>query len=200
MPAKNLLGTPWRVAFTLEDDGWILRNAIVRHKPNAMPESIKDRLNSRHELIFLLVKQPAYWFDLDPIRVLHRAAAPARSPARPRDAYRGPARPPKYGPRAREVTTGKRYDGLRRSGSHRRGHPLGRNPGDVGAIPTRPYNGPHFAAHPIDPPLRCIAAGCKPGGTVLHPITGTGTTELAAPARPPLHRHRTRPGIRSFGR
>ena len=69
---------------------------------------------------------------------------------------------------------------IRDSPSHRAGHPLGRNPGDVWAIPTRPYNGPHFAAYPIDLPLRCIAAGCKPGGIVLDPFTGSGTTGLAA--------------------
>ncbi len=56
---KNLLGLPWRVAFALQEDGWILRNAIVWHKPNTMPESVRDRLNCRHELLFLLVKQPA---------------------------------------------------------------------------------------------------------------------------------------------
>jgi DNA modification methylase len=186
MRAKNLLGIPWRVAFALQDNGWILRNAIVWHKPNAMPESVRDRLNCRHELIFLLVKQPAYWFDLDPIRVPHSAATqryllaryslgnysrPAGRPARG-------ARPPKYGPHARQLTTGRRYSGLRRG--HCRGHPRGRNPGDVWTLPTRPYNGPHFAAYPIDLPLRCIAAGCKPGGTVLDPFTGTGTTGLAA--------------------
>ncbi|MGH3152611.1 MAG: DNA-methyltransferase [Streptosporangiaceae bacterium] len=188
MHAKNLLGLPWRVAFALQDDGWILRNAIVWHKPNAMPESVKDRLNCRHELIFLLVKQPAYWFDLDPIRIPASAsrrdhppgtagrAGSCRPPSRrPRD-----ARPPKYGPHTRQVTAASRYGGLRGDASHRRGHPLGRNPRDVWAIPTRPYNGPHFAAYPIDLPLRCIAAGCKPGGTVLDPFTGTGTTGLAA--------------------
>ena len=72
MHAKNLLGLPWRVAFALQADGWILRNAIVWHKPNAMPESVRDRLNCRHELLFLLAKSPAYWFDLDPIRELHK--------------------------------------------------------------------------------------------------------------------------------
>jgi DNA modification methylase len=179
MSAKNLVGLPWRVAFALQDDGWILRNAIVWHKPNAMPESVKDRLNCRHEPIFLLVKQPAYWFDLDPIRIPHLAAPPTRPPAKPRGACRGSARPPKYGPHAREVTAGRRYGNLQRAG-HRRGHPLGRNPGDVWAIPTRPFNGPHFAAYLIDLPLRCIAAGCKPGGTVLDPFTGTGATGLAA--------------------
>jgi DNA modification methylase len=188
MPAKNLLGMPWRVAFALQDDGWILRNAIVWHKPNAMPESVRDRLNCRYELIFLFVKQPAYWFDLDPIRIPHSAetqrallAGPSarvsrRPPGRPE---RG-TRPPKYGPHARQLTGGRRYGNLRGTNSHRRAHPLGRNPGDVWALPTRPYNGPHFAAYPIDLPLRCIAAGCKPGGTVLDPFTGTGTTGLAA--------------------
>ena len=187
MRAKNLLGLPWRVAFALQEDGWILRNAIVWHKPNAMPESVRDRLNCRHELVFLFVKRPAYWFDLDPIRVPHTATTQhlrtghsaggsRRPPRRPtRD-----TRPPKYGPHARQVTTGQRYANLRGNGNHRRAHPLGRNPGDVWAIPTRPYNGPHFAAYPIDLPLRCIAAGCKPGGTVLDMFTGTGTTGLAA--------------------
>jgi DNA modification methylase len=188
MSAKNLLGLPWRVAFALQGDGWILRNAIVWHKPNAMPESVRDRLNCRHELIFLLVKQAAYWFDLDPIRIPTVAAAHAhprgtadhpgsgRPPSRPRR----DARPPKYGPHTRQVTAASRYGGLRGDTRHRRAHPLGRNPGDVWAIPTRPYNGPHFAAYPIDLPLRCIAAGCRPGGTVLDPFTGTGTTGLAA--------------------
>jgi site-specific DNA-methyltransferase (cytosine-N4-specific) len=95
IPAKNLLGLPWRVAFALQEDGWIVRNAIVWHKPNAMPESVRDRLNCRHELIFLLVKQPAYWFDLDPIRIPHTTSQPApAAPPRRRD----PSRPPKYGP------------------------------------------------------------------------------------------------------
>jgi DNA methylase len=70
LPPKNLLGIPWRVAFALQDDGWILRNAIVWHKPNAMPESAQDRLSRRHELLFLLVKQARYYyFDLDPVRI-----------------------------------------------------------------------------------------------------------------------------------
>jgi DNA modification methylase len=177
MPAKNLLGLPWRVAFALQDDGWILRNAIVWHKPNAMPESVQDRLNCRHELIFLLVKQPVYWFNLDPIRIPHEATR--RKQGDPCHYSAGAARTSKYGPHARQVVTSRRYDNLG-SHSHRRTHPHGRNPGDVWAIPTRPYNGPHFAAYPIDLPLRCIAAGCKPGGTVLDPFAGSGTTGLAA--------------------
>jgi site-specific DNA-methyltransferase (cytosine-N4-specific) len=173
---KNLLGLPWRVAFALQADGWILRNAIIWHKPNAMPESVRDRLNCRHELLFLLTKSPAYWFDLDPIRVPHAADTRRERPTRPPGRPGTPTRPPKYGPGTPEVTGSSRY-ALRR---HNRRHPNGRNPGDVWSIPTRPYKGPHFAAYPIDLPLRCIAAGCKPGGVVLDPFTGSGTTGLAA--------------------
>jgi site-specific DNA-methyltransferase (cytosine-N4-specific) len=187
MQAKNLLGMPWRVAFALQEDGWILRNAVVWHKPNAMPESVRDRLSCRHELIFQLVKQPSYWFDLDPIRVPHSHATQAQLRAAPKQSNRRPARgptggsrPPKYGPHARAVVAGRRYGNLQHARSHRAGHPRGRNPGDVWAIPTRPYRGPHFAAFPIDLPLRCIAAGCRPGGMVLDMFAGTATTGVAA--------------------
>jgi DNA modification methylase len=198
MGTKNLLGLPWRVALALQDDGWILRNAIVWHKPNAMPESVRDRLNCRHELIFLLVRSRHYWFDLDPIRVPHAThptaghvpvtrrpaekPADARHPAGRRDQARpgsgraSGTRPAKYGTHTRQVIAARRYGDGRRHAAH----PNGRNPGDVWSIPTRPYRGPHFAAFPIDIPLRCIAAGCKPGGTVLDPFCGTGTTGIAA--------------------
>lgn len=68
LPAKNMIGIPWRVAFALQDDGWILRNDIIWSKPNAMPESVTDRLSSRHEHLFMFSKSARYWFDLDPIR------------------------------------------------------------------------------------------------------------------------------------
>jgi DNA modification methylase len=200
MGTKNLLGLPWQVAFALQADGWTVRNAIVWHKPNAMPESVRDRLNCRYELIFLLVKSRHYWFDLDPIRVPHATAHPARScvPARvgngtsrppgtpttgrrPGDGTRngkrsGGTHPQKYGPHTRQVVGARRY-GTGRCG---RAHPNGRNPGDVWSIPTRPYRGPHFAAFPLDIPTQCIKAGCKPGGMVLDPFCGTGTTGIAA--------------------
>jgi hypothetical protein len=204
MGSKNLLGLPWRTALALQDDGWIVRNAIVWHKPNAMPESVRDRLNCRYELIFLLVKFRHYWFDLDPIRVPHAIAHPARgntpppgcgagrrpsgAPAAQRHLgdmrrrgsssgnHRRGTRQPKYGPHTRQVVAARRYG----NGRCGRAHPNGRNPGDVWSIPTRPYRGPHFAAFPIDIPTRCIKAGCKPGGMVLDPFCGTGTTGIAA--------------------
>jgi DNA modification methylase len=204
--AKNLLGLPWRIAFALQDDGWILRNAIVWHKPNAMPQSVRDRMSNRYELIFLLAKSRHYWFDLDPIRLPHARHTPASpctastgqsgssrpggipatgrhpgngktSGTHPGSAMPGGTRPgnrrPKYSAHTRQVIGAHRYpDG--------RCHPNGRNPGDVWAVPTRPFRGSHFAAFPIDLPTRCIKAGCKPGGTVLDPFCGTGTTGLAA--------------------
>src|SRR5215475_2639162 len=68
LPRKNLVGMPWRVAFALQADGWVLRSAVIWHKPNAMPESVRDRLSSRYETVFLLVRQPRYYFNLDTIR------------------------------------------------------------------------------------------------------------------------------------
>jgi DNA modification methylase len=100
----------------------------------------------------------------------------ARTTGRPGDGHAGATRPPKYGPHTRQVVAARRYGDGRRHAAH----PNGRNPGDVWSIPTRPYRGPHFAAFPIDIPLPCIAAGCKPGGTVLDPLCGTGTTGIAA--------------------
>ena len=68
LAAKNMIGIPWRVAFALQGCGWILRNDIIWSKPNAMPESVTDRLSSRHEHLFMFSKSARYWFDLDPIR------------------------------------------------------------------------------------------------------------------------------------
>jgi site-specific DNA-methyltransferase (cytosine-N4-specific) len=147
---KNLLGLPWRVALALQEDGWIIRNAVVWHKPNAMPESVRDRLNCH--------------------------PGSGRCSGQRPGSSRSPSRPQKYGPHTRQVTGARRYGTSRNN----RRHPNGRNPGDVWSIPTRPYRGPHFAAYPLDIPTRCIQAGCKPGGMVLDPFCGTGTTGLAA--------------------
>lgn len=155
---KNLLGIPWRVALALQDDGWILRNDIIWHKPNAMPESVTDRLSNRHEHLFLLTKQPRYWFDLDPIREPHEST-PDRAGG---TALRGQKAIRSSGPN---------------SGAYSEG---GRNPGDVWTIATQPFTTTHFATMPPALAERCIQAGCKPGGTVLDPFSGSGTTGLAA--------------------
>ncbi|MFF4989692.1 DNA-methyltransferase [Streptosporangium saharense] len=190
VPPKNLLGMPWRVAFALQQDGWILRNAIVWHKPNAMPQSVLDRLSNRYELLFLLVKQRRYHFDLDPIRENYTGDRSLSSRARKAGGNKPNTIKTPWPP---TVPTGK-YDSeaeafsgrgpgaaMRPTGErHAAGHPNGRNPGDVWSISTRPLKAAHFAAFPIDIPLRAIAAGCRPGGIVLDPFAGSGTTGIAA--------------------
>lgn len=130
-------------------------------------------------MIFLLVKSRHYWFDLDPIRIPHANTSPgSRHPGghSPASRHPGSTHPPKYGPHTQQVIAARRYG----TGRGRRAHPNGRNPGDVWSIPTRPYRGPHFAAYPVEIPTRAIQAGCKPGGMVLDPFCGAGTTGIAA--------------------
>ncbi|KAA9163205.1 site-specific DNA-methyltransferase [Amycolatopsis acidicola] len=97
LPAKNLLGMPWRVAFTLQAGGWILRNAIVWHKPNAMPESVRDRLSTRYEMLFLLTKQQQYYFNLDPIREPTGETATDRQQRSPESPTATRCSPPDHG-------------------------------------------------------------------------------------------------------
>lgn len=169
LPQKNLLGIPWRVAFALQDDGWILRNAIVWAKGNSMPESVKDRLSGRYEMVFMFSKRARYWFDLDPIREPHSEVSIKR--AQPHRADPG-----------RSAREGKPYAGVAAQTLkvEQMNHPGGRNPGDVWNINTQPFTAAHFAVFPPELPTRCILAGCKPGGTVLDPFSGSGTTGLAA--------------------
>ncbi|GAA5109829.1 DNA-methyltransferase [Haloechinothrix salitolerans] len=189
---KNLIGMPWRVAFALQQDGWIVRNAIVWHKPNAMPESVQDRVSTRYEFMFLLTPQQKYYFDLDAIREpvarpealneniviggIKGRHAGVDSTAR----RRGQSR---YGAKYThaDAITRRHGDAMRPTGQrHNSQHRNGKNPGDVWSIPTRPLTAAHFAAFPVDLPLRCIAAGCPEGGTVLDPFSGAATTGLAA--------------------
>ncbi|MGW0804765.1 DNA-methyltransferase [Nonomuraea sp. NPDC002799] len=176
VPPKNLLGMPWRVAFALQEDGWILRNAIVWHKPNAMPQSVLDRVSTRHEMIFMLVKQRRYWFDLDAIRESHTGDRPSTATTAAGSPVCGKYRDDQGALRGKRYGTSMQPTGRR----HIAAHPCGRNPGDVWSISTRPLKAAHFAAFPIDIPLRAIAAGCRPGGTVCDPFAGAATTALAA--------------------
>lgn len=187
---KNLLGIPWRVAFALQDDGWILRNDIIWHKPNAMPESVTDRLSTRHEHLFMLGKSRSYWFDLDPIRepVIHGPDSPALNWARDSKEADVPGqsmRQHRSTRPSRAAYRDKSSDaavavGMPPHRGHRNGHEGGKNPGDVWSIPTQPFTEAHFAVMPQALAERSILAGCKPGGTVLDPFSGSGTAGLAA--------------------
>lgn len=167
LPDKNLLGIPWRLAFALQDDGWILRNDIIWHKPNALPSKAADRLSGRHEHVFLLARSPRYHFDLDAIRVPH-AEHTLRYYGADSDAKQ---RPGNAAMNEQNPTTKHRLTSVNAHGA---------NPGDVWSIATRPNREAHFATFPIDLPIRCIKAGCRPGGTVLDPFSGSGTTGEAA--------------------
>jgi site-specific DNA-methyltransferase (cytosine-N4-specific) len=184
IPHKNLLGVPWRVALALQDDGWILRSEIIWHKPNAIPESVKDRPARRHEHLFLLTRSPRYFFNLDPIREPYAGDRPLkrrkhRTANKPHTiTSTWPPPPGKY--EATEPFTQPPGSNLQPCQPHAAAHPAGRNPGTVWSLPTRPSRHHHYAAFPIDIPLRCIAAGCPPRGLVLDPFSGSGTTLLAA--------------------
>jgi DNA modification methylase len=169
LPEKNLLGIPWRVAFALQDDGWILRNAIIWNKPNAMPESVTDRLSGRYEMVFMFSKSRKYWFDLDPIR--EPLAGPVHAPGN---------NPPPSVAAIRGANASKGMSGQYAEPDRAWGSDKGRNPGDVWNINTQPFSAAHFAVMPAQLAQRCIVAGCKPGGTVLDPFSGSGTTGLAA--------------------
>ncbi|MGW0734490.1 DNA-methyltransferase [Streptomyces sp. NPDC002851] len=180
LPPKSLLGLPWRLALALQEDGWILRNEIIWAKPNAVPESCRDRLARRHELLYLLTKNSRYHFDLDAIRqrydgdrsLVRRAHRSANKPNTARGIWPRPAPRP---------STALGRPNIQPSGvQHTASHPGGRNPGTVWTIPTRPSRHAHTAPYPIDLARRCISAGCPPGGMVLDPFSGSGTTLAAA--------------------
>jgi len=159
-PAKNLLGIPWRVAFALQDDGWILRNAIVWDQANPMPESVSDRLSTGYEQVFLVTRSPRYHFDLDAIR--RPLAAPARTAGATAFGARNSSHP-------RTATA-----------PYRGAFGRGANPGDIWRFSGTSAVSGHMATFPLELPIRCIKAGCKPDGVVLDPFSGSGTTGEAA--------------------
>jgi site-specific DNA-methyltransferase (cytosine-N4-specific) len=185
LQAKNLAGVPWRVAFALQERlGLILRADIIWWKTNGMPESAGDRPARKHEYLFLLTQSARYFFDLDSIRQPYTGDR-----ALSRRAHRGGRRPhtitstwpPRKPADPKAIPPGDVAQSINpASGRPGALHDNAANPGTVWAIPTRPSRHRHYAAFPIDLPLRAIAAGCPPGGRVIDPFSGSGTTLLAA--------------------
>ena len=183
---KDLFGIPWRVAFALQSAGWYLRQDIIWHKPNPMPESVTDRCTKAHEYIFLLSKSPRYYYDAEAvaepvaqatIERLGQATLPeqygsTRVPGKTNGNMK--AVPPRFG--------GSKY-GDNDADEHRTksGNAYDctdgkRNRRSVWTVTTKPYKGAHFATFPPDLIRPCILAGCPQGGTVIDPFGGSGTT------------------------
>jgi DNA modification methylase len=155
---KDVIGIPWLLAFALRADGWYLRQDIIWHKPNPMPESVTDRCTKAHEYLFLLTKSERYYYDIEAVK------EPA-DPANHRDS-RGIRR---TAPGSQDHTGFK--DGR---------HYETRNRRSVWTIPTQPYAGAHFATFPPALVEPCILAGSRPGDTVLDPFLGSGTVGQVA--------------------
>ena len=155
---KDLIGIPWMLAFALRNDGWYLRQDIIWHKPNPMPESVKDRCTKSHEYIFLLSKNKKYYYDNESIK------EPAKD----------------WGTRDR--TKGKYHNegtGLQPHSGLTKSYPT-KNKRSVWSITNKPYKGSHFATFPPDLIEPCIKAGSQPNDIILDPFMGSGTTAMVA--------------------
>ncbi|QLY82336.1 site-specific DNA-methyltransferase [Clostridium intestinale] len=157
---KDLIGLPWRIAFKLQEDGWYLRSDIVWSKTNCMPESVKDRPTKAHEYIFLLSKEPYYYYDYEAIK---------------EQCVNGDPNPPRGS---------KGVLGNLNKGNRERFNIPGkveyRNKRSVWEVSTDTLKQAHFATFPpklIEP---CVLAGCKQDGIILDPFSGSGTTGMVA--------------------
>ena len=188
---KDLVGIPWMVAFALRVDGWYLRQDIIWHKPNPMPESVTDRCTKAHEYIFLMSKSGRYCYDSEAIKEessegTHERRAKYPSGKKPVAGWATGSGSPaaidhalvKNGPRKLAddgyVKNNSSFDAAMAV------MPAWRNKRSVWTTPTAPFPGAHFATFPpklIEP---CILAGCPAGGTVLDPFGGSGTTGMVA--------------------
>lgn len=176
---KDLLGIPWMLAFALRADGWYLRSDIIWHKPNSMPESVRDRPTKAHEYVFLLTKSARYFFDAEAIKEQGQDSGAPDAPINDTN----------WDGRKDGTVPGKgetHKSGTRKGGNLSRAYSgvnwaeRGRNTRTVWTIATQPFSGAHFATMPPDLAERCIKAGSKPGDTVLDPFGGAGTTGLVA--------------------
>lgn len=169
LKAKDLMGQPWRVAFALQEDGWYLRQDIVWHKPNPMPESVRDRCTKAHEYVFLLSKSERYFYDFEAMQEPVSGTANAKgSGVNPKSRSwktpEGKVRP-KQNESFSAATAGLVDKRNRRS---------------VWTVQSGAFSGAHFATFPRKLVEPCILAGSEPGDIVLDPFMGSGTTAQVA--------------------
>jgi len=155
---KDLIGIPWMFAFAMRADGWYLRQDIIWHKPNPMPESVRDRCTKAHEYIFLFSKNKKYFYDNEAIK------EPAKDWGT-RDRTQGKYHNPGTGLSP--------HTGLTKSYEKR-------NKRSVWSVTKKPYKGAHFATYPAELIEPCILAGSEQGDIVLDPFMGSGTTAAVA--------------------
>jgi len=185
---KDLIGIPWMLAFALRADGWYLRQDIIWHKPNPMPESVADRCTKAHEYVFLLSKSPRYFYDSDAIRTPLAESSVSRLSQPNLDKQAGSDRVPgkTNGPMKAVRFGGNKYGDdpteQSRTKSGNAGEPgaKGANRRSVWTIATKPYKGAHFAVFPPDLVEPCVLAGSRMGDVVLDPFMGSGTTAAVA--------------------
>ena len=155
---KDLIGIPWMFAFAMRADGWYLRQDIIWHKPNPMPESVRDRCTKAHEYIFLFSKQKNYYYDNEAIK------EPAKDWGT-RDRTQGKYHNPGTGLSP--------HTGLTKSYEKK-------NKRSVWTVNKKPYKGAHFATYPEELIEPCILAGSDKGDIILDPFMGSGTTAVVA--------------------
>jgi DNA modification methylase len=167
LKVKDLIGIPWRVAFALQADGWYLRQDIIWHKPNPMPESVQDRCTKSHEYIFLLTKNQKYYFDADSIKEECINTEEQQIAKRNKKQHR-------FNAQEHEAKF------VQHNFSKIETVYEKRNKRDVWSVPVKPYSGAHFATYPEELIEPCILAGSKVGDIVLDPFFGSGTTGAVA--------------------
>jgi len=159
---KDLIGIPWMLAFALRADGWYLRQDIIWHKPNPMPESVKDRCTKSHEYLFLLSKNKKYYYDHESIK--EKAVGERWGGNKPINMDN-------------TKDTDNQFSGLTRP---RKMVYDKRNKRSVWKVTNRPYKGSHFAVFPPELITPCILAGSEKNDIILDPFMGSGTTAMVA--------------------
>ena len=159
LKTKDLTGVPWMLAFSMQKDGWYLRQDIIWHKPNPMPEAVKDRCVKSHEYIFLMSLKPRYYFDYKAIQE--------------KAVFVGDNRGARNDSRRDETLANSMAANSQPTGEFR-------NKRSVWSINTAQSGEAHFAVFPEKIPEMCIKAGTKEGDVVLDPFMGSGTTANVA--------------------
>lgn len=189
---KDLIGIPWMLAFALRADGWYLRQDIIWHKPNPMPESVTDRCTKAHEYVFLLSKSERYFYDHEAVKEAAKGVqsngvgwnrVSDQSPGDRRGMERGRAKRDSLkrdGSKREQAITGQSVGTHRPDRAESSWDTSQRNRRSVWTIATRPYKGAHFATFPPALVEPCILAGSRRGDVVLDPFMGSGTTAAVA--------------------